>query len=419
MLAMISASAPSVDRMVADRAATTAVSWAIYAVLFASTSVILGVIWDISWHRTIGRDTFWTPAHLGIYLGGIVSGLTCGWLALQTTFAGSAADRAAAVRFWGFYAPFGAWVSIWGAIAMLTSAPFDDWWHNTYGLDVKIVSPPHMVLAAGIGAIQAGAMLMALASKNRAGGERRDLNRLFLLGAGLLLLLAATVATEYTQRWDMHQSLFYQVSAGVFVFFLVSAARAARTRSTPPRTERVGAPGWPATTVALIYAALQMLMLLLLPLFPGQPLLGPIFVQVDRFMPPDFPLLLVVPALAIDLLIRRVAPVNPGVPATRTLRRGVAWRDWGLAVALAVVFVITFLAVQWPFAEFLVSPWARNDLFGSHRMDYGVPPEIQQRFYQLNPPDNLAVGLPIAIAIAFVSARLGLWWGNWMARVRR
>jgi hypothetical protein len=392
MLAMISASAPSADRMIADRAATTTVSWAIYAVLFASTSVILGVIWDISWHRTIGRDTFWTPAHLGIYLGGIVSGLTCGWLALHTTFAGTAEERAAAVRFWGFRAPFGAWVSIWGAIAMMTSAPFDDWWHNAYGLDVKIVSPPHMVLAAGIGAIQAGAMLMALASKNRAGGERRDLNRLFLLGAGLLLLLAATVATEYTQRWDMHQSLFYQVSAGVFVFFLVSAARAARTR-------------WPATTVALIYAAFQMFMLLVLPLFPGQPLLGPIFVQVERFMPPDFPLLLFVPALAIDLLIRRVTPG--------------AWRDWGLAVALAVVFIVTFVAVQYPFADFLVSPWARNDFFGSHRMDYGVPPEIQQRFYELNPPDNLAVGLSIAIAIAFVSARLGLWWGNWMSRVRR
>src|SRR5688572_897903 len=392
MLAMISASAPSADRMIADRAATTTVSWAIYAVLFASTSVILGVIWDISWHRTIGRDTFWTPAHLGIYLGGIVSGLTCGWLALQTTFAGSAADRSATVRFWGFRAPFGAWVSIWGAIAMLTSAPFDDWWHNTYGLDVKIVSPPHMVLAAGIGAIQAGAMLMALASKNRAGGERRDLNRLFLLGAGLLVLLAATVATEYTQRWDMHQSLFYQVSAGVFVFFLVSAARAARTT-------------WPATTVALVYSALTMVMLLVLPLFPGRPLLGPIYVQVDRFMPPDFPLLLVVPALVIDLLIRRATPGG--------------WRDWGLAAILAVAFVLTFLAVQWPFADFLVSPWARNDLFGSHRMDYGVPPEIQQRFYQLNPADNVVVGLPIAIAIGFVSARFGLWWGNWMSRVRR
>jgi hypothetical protein len=389
---MITATAPSVDGTVADRTATITALWAIYAVLFASTSVVLGVMWDISWHRTIGRDTFWTPAHLGIYLGGVVSGLTCGYLALQTTFAGSAADRAAAVRFWGFRAPFGAWVSIWGAIAMLTSAPFDDWWHNTYGLDVKIISPPHMVLAAGIGAIQAGAMLMALASQNRAGGTRRELNRLFLLGAGLLVLLAATVISEYTGRWEMHRSLFYQITAGVFVFFLVSAARAARTR-------------WPATTVALVYSALTMFMLLVLPLFPGQPLLGPIFVQVDRFMPPDFPLLLVAPALVIDILMRRFTPGG--------------WRDWVGAVVLAVAFVTVFLAVQYPFADFLVSPWARNDFFGSHRMDYGVPPFIQARFYELNPPDNLAAGIPIAIAIGFISARFGLWWGNWMARVRR
>lgn len=390
--AMITATASRYDPVTADRTRAAAVSWPIYAVLFASTSVVLGVIWDISWHRTIGRDTFWTPAHIGIYLGGVVSGLTCGWLALRTTFAGSAQDRAASVRFWGFRAPFGAWVSIWGAIAMLTSAPFDDWWHNAYGLDVKIISPPHMVLAAGIGAIQAGAMLMALASQNRAGGGRPDLNRLFLLGAGLLVLLAATVATEYTQRWGMHRSLFYQVSAGVFVFFLVSAARAARTN-------------WPATTVALIYSALTMVMLLVLPLFPGQPLLGPIYVQIDRFMPPDFPLLLVAPALAIDMLMRRVAPGR--------------WRDWGLAAALSVAFVVTFVAAQWPFADFLVSPWARNDFFGSHRMDYGVPPDIQARWYQLNPPDNLAMGIPIAIGIGFVSARLALWWGNWMSRVQR
>ena len=33
---------------------------------------------------------------------------------------------------------------------MITSAPFDNWWHEAYGLDVKILSPPHMLLAAGI-----------------------------------------------------------------------------------------------------------------------------------------------------------------------------------------------------------------------------------------------------------------------------
>jgi hypothetical protein len=366
---------------------------AIYAVLFASTSVVIGVIWDISWHRTIGRDTFWTPAHLAIYLGGIVSGLTCGWLALKTTFAGTPGEREEAVRFWGFRAPFGAWVSIWGAIAMLASAPFDDWWHNAYGLDVKVISPPHMVLAAGIAAIQSGAMLMALAAQNRAGeAERRRLGWLFLYGAGLLLLLAATISIENTRRWDMHRSGFYQNVMLVFVFLLVSTARASLAR-------------WPATITALIYTSVLLIMVWLLPQFPGQPLLGPIYVQVDRFMPPPFPLLLIVPAVAVDLLMR--------------WRRSARGHDWLLAGVIAVVFLLTFIAVQWPFANFLVSEWARNDFFGSHRMDYNVVPQLQARWYRLNAPDNLLRGLSMALAFGFVSARLGLWWGNWMARVQR
>ena len=365
--------------------------WSIYAVLFASLSVILGVIWDISWHRSIGRDTFWTPAHMAIYLGGVVAGLTCGWVALTTTFGGSETDRGSAVRFWGFRAPLGAWVCIWGAFAMITSAPFDDWWHNAYGLDVKIISPPHMLLAAGIAAIQCGAMLMALAWQNRAIGDRGHLGRLYLLGAGLLLLLVATVATEHTQRWDMHQAHFYQVSAAVFLFFIISAARASVAR-------------WPATTMTLIYTGLTVFMLMLMPLFPAQPLLGPIYVAVDRFMPTDFPLLLVVPALALDFVTHRT--------------RG-RLNDWLFAAVAAVVFLIAFLAAQWPFADFLMTPMARNGLFVSHRMPYSVDPSMQARWYVLNPHDNLAVGLPIALAFGYASARCGLWWGNWMARVQR
>jgi len=374
-----------------DARASTRAHWSIYAVLFASTCVIVGVMWDISWHRTIGRDTFWTPAHLAIYLGGIVAGLTCGWLALRTTFAGTEDERRASVRFWGFRAPLGAWVCIWGAFAMVTSAPFDDWWHNAYGLDVKIVSPPHMLLAAGIGAIQSGAMLMALASQNRAVGDRRRLGWLYLLGAGLLLVLVETLCTEYQQRWDMHQGLFFEVTAGAIVFFLVSPARAAVSR-------------WPATITALVYSVVTLLMILVLPMFRAQPLLGPIYVQVDHFVPPDFPVLLIVPAICIDLVMQRQK-------ATRS--------DWALAAVLAVVFLASFVAVQWPFADFLMTKWARNFIFVTHWMQYTVSPDVQARWYQLNPPADLASGLPVALGLAFISARLGLWWGNWMARVQR
>ena len=367
-------------------------TWPLYTALFASAAIVTGIIWDISWHRTIGRDTFWSPPHLLEQLAAVVAGTTSGWLVLKTTFRGTETERARSVSVWGFRGPLGAWVCIWGALAMVASAPFDDWWHNAYGLDVKIVSPPHILLAFGIGAIQCGAMLMALAWQNRAAGDRRTLGRLYLIGAGLLLVLASTLAIEYTQRWDMHQANFYQVSAVAFGFFLISGARASVAR-------------WPATIIALVYMGLIEALVLILPLFSAQPLLGPIYVATTRFMPPDFPLLVVVPAIAIDMLIRRsrTSPIN----------------DWLLAVALGAAFLGTFLAVQWPFAKFLMSPLARNAFFATHIMAYGAPPEFQARYYELTPPHNLGSGLAVAAIISVVSARLALAWGGWMSRVQR
>ena len=39
----------------------------------AAVCVMVGVYWDISWHMTIGRDTFWTPAHVLIQAGGLIA----------------------------------------------------------------------------------------------------------------------------------------------------------------------------------------------------------------------------------------------------------------------------------------------------------------------------------------------------------
>src|SRR4029434_8758119 len=109
----------------------------------------------------------WTPAHMAIYLGGVLAGGASGWLAIQSTFGSAAGRRDAAVSILGLRAPVGAWVSIWGAIAMLTSAPLDDWWHNAYGLDVEILSPPHSVLAAGMYFHVVGGLLLVLSLQNR------------------------------------------------------------------------------------------------------------------------------------------------------------------------------------------------------------------------------------------------------------
>ena len=85
-----------------------ALPWYVTAMLAGSTSIVIGLLWDISWHMTIGRDTFWTPAHMAIYLAGTLAGLSCGYLILSTTFSAHAAAREASVRIWGFRGPLGA-----------------------------------------------------------------------------------------------------------------------------------------------------------------------------------------------------------------------------------------------------------------------------------------------------------------------
>ena len=162
--------APVVEVAITPSTGIAGVAWYVWAILAAATCVVVGIIWDISWHMTIGRDGLLSPPHVSSYLGGAITGLTCGWLALKTTFRGTPEEHARSVRMWGFRAPFGAWVCVWGAFAMLTSAPFDDWWHQAYGLDVQIISPPHTVLAFGMQGIVIGAMLMTAAWQNQVAG---------------------------------------------------------------------------------------------------------------------------------------------------------------------------------------------------------------------------------------------------------
>src|SRR5256714_14653028 len=90
-------------------------------VLIGGTSIVIGILWDISWHRTIGRDTFWTPAHMAIYFGGLLGGLICGWLVLRTTFFATAEEQAGGGGVWGVRPPLAAGGKSCGSLGTLTS----------------------------------------------------------------------------------------------------------------------------------------------------------------------------------------------------------------------------------------------------------------------------------------------------------
>jgi len=370
----------------------SSVPWYLWCAALAVTSAYVGGYWDISWHRSIGRDTFWTAPHIAIYACGVLAGISSAYLILTTTFQKRSPLRDVSVRIWGFTGPLGAFLLAWGGMAMLVSAPFDDWWHNAYGLDVKIVSPPHMVLAAGFFGIELGAVMLLLAFMNRAtDGTRRALQRLFLYVGGTVVCESLLLKLEYIDRSDMHSGLFY------IVVMLGTAAMI-------PALALASRHPWGATIVSGVYTAFGLALLWILPLVPAEPKLGPVYQQVTHLIPWEFPLLIVVPAFAVDLALQQTG----------------SWRPIARALVIGLGFLGIFIAVQWPFADFLLSPHARNYFFGAGYLGYNTQPTSPYaRFVFAQHDVQIWRGMLVAAVMSCLMAWLGLWAGRAMQRVRR
>ena len=387
----------TVEKQPKGRTVVISIQPYVYASVFSSLCIIVGLIWDISWHTSIGRDGLLAPPHDVIYLGAIFSGLFSAYHILRTTIFGTPDEKQASVKFWGvFYGPLGAMFCIWGAIAMLTSAPFDDWWHNTYGLDVVILSPPHTLLAVGMMMIQFGAMVAVLSSLHIAKNENRTIHKwLFAIASGLLLTTFYTLFSEYLNKGHSHSSVCYIVAGILFPLFLIAVVRASKMR-------------WAATATSGVYMAMMAIMLWVLPLFHASPRLGPVLNHFDHYQPFHFPLLLILPALGIDYIFQKFENKKPFVKV----------------IYAALLFLAIFFVVQWFFGAFLqTSPYARNWFFGSYSWYFGANPNWEYRygFY----PDNvdtgmrLVKGLMIAAVLAVLSGLAGYKWGGWMKKVQR
>jgi hypothetical protein len=375
-----------------------AISRPTWACFLAPICIVTGLYWDISWHETIGRDTFWTPAHLLIQFGAVLAGVASLWMVAQATFGRNteaAAARDTSVNVLGLRGPLGAFICGWGGGAMITSAPFDDWWHNAYGLDVKIISPPHVLLALGIAGIMWGSTLLAVAQMNRANDELRARLRLMVLClGGLILLQDMTLKLEQTNKVLLHSALPYWVISIGVLFVLEAIARVSGHR-------------WARTIMTGVYSVFVLLMLWILPLFPAQPKLGPVYHNITHMVPLPFPILLVVPAFVLDLL----CPL---------------WKDaprWQQALVGGTLFLAVLIAVQWPFASFLMSPRAANWFFHHDNFPYFAPPGAPtvRHFFVAAEESTIGfwTGMAAGFAASIVSLRVGITWGNWMARLRR
>src|SRR5262249_5292469 len=149
-----------------------------------------------------------------------------------------------------------------------------------------------------------------------------------------------------------------------------------------------------------------LLMSWILPLFPAEPKLGPVYHQVSSFVPPEFPLLLIVPAIVLDMLWSRTG----------------GWNDWKLAAVSGALFLLAFAAAQWPFANFLMTPLSRNWFFGTQYFGYYARPEslyMRNLFSPMESGANFWQECAWTFVTAALTTRVGLAAGSWMRRIRR
>ena len=121
--------------------------------LYLALQAELGLAWDRNWHDLIGRDQFWTLPHIMLYAGiggaGLVALIVVTADTLRYHLKKPGVDDTSTIRVFIFHAPLGYVLLGFGALIDLLAAPFDNYWHQLYGIDVTLWSPFHIMGTLG------------------------------------------------------------------------------------------------------------------------------------------------------------------------------------------------------------------------------------------------------------------------------
>ena len=218
---------------------------AIWLGLLAGLCFIGGGAWDVAWHIDRGRDTFWSPPHLLIY-GGLLLGVAMPVAALLDPGPGPTA------ALFGRRLSPAALVGGLGALLAIAAGPFDEAWHQMFGLDVTIWSPPHLQLIAGAFATVLGAVIGLAGAIKHAGARASQLQQLALgLGFGLLLHIGVAPLGEYHFGFARYPVYWHPILVPLAVMPVLAAA----ARAQPP---------WGATRAAVAFHLVGVAMRMLL-----------------------------------------------------------------------------------------------------------------------------------------------------------
>lgn len=208
---------------------TSLPAWAAGGLGIATWALVIafiGFVWDVAWHVDFGRDrALFTVPHvlileglLGIGLAGVVA------IALATVGSAPTALRIGRIRL------------PWSAVALCALSggaalgfPLDDLWHRTYGIDVTMWGPTHLLMIGGASFTPIALWLLYA----EAGGPRlqgRGQRRLRATLASGMLVGLSTFQLEFDLGVPQWQALYHPVLIMAAATLGLVAARVALGR---------------------------------------------------------------------------------------------------------------------------------------------------------------------------------------------
>jgi len=201
-------------------------AWSAGGVVVHSWALLVagvGFYWDVAWHIDLGRDgTLFTPPHvliliglLGIAAAGVVSVVFATRDRVEHTW------RAGMLR-----VPPGAGALVVLGLGAAIGFPIDDLWHRTYGIDVTMWSPTHLIMIGAAALSPIGAWLL-LGAAGPSTGRPRVRRALVIRLAVLALLAFAGLQLEFDDGVPQWQALYEPVLIAVAATLPLVAARIA------------------------------------------------------------------------------------------------------------------------------------------------------------------------------------------------
>jgi hypothetical protein len=189
--------------------------------LWGLVVAFVGFVWDVVWHADTGRDKeLFTVPHTLIILG-LGAIFVASLLAITLA---SVRQAPVGLRRGRLRVPWSSIPLLLLGGAAVAGFPLDDFWHATYGIDVTMWSPTHLLMIGGASLTPLAVWLMLAEGGAR---SHRWGRRLWITMAGLTLVGLSTFQLEYDLGIPQWPILFQPLLIAAAAGFALVAARVA------------------------------------------------------------------------------------------------------------------------------------------------------------------------------------------------